>query len=379
MGNVKPRGADVTVLGAGAAGCATAYFLARGGAEVKVVERNGIGSCASGNAVGLLNPLAGPGIPGPAQPLAEAAFKMHLQLWPELAEETGIDFQASTMPHLKLCLAPEEVLNLQEETRRWAETEGFAAQWLEPQEVLSLEPRVTRQLQGAVLLENVGVLDSYLFTLALARAAERQGAVFLNEEVTGLKSVESRITGVALSQGEIPCDQVVVAMGPWSSHATEWLRLDLPVEPLKGEILHLEGLDPPLRYQISGPCSLAHKADGLVWTGATEEHAGFDTAPSNEARELLMQRALRMMPCLEELRLLLQTACLRPVTPDRQPILGRAPGWEGVYLATGAETKGMLLSPAIGRAVADLIIHGDTSLPIAPFSPDRFAPSGGRG
>ncbi len=86
-----------------------------------------------------------------------------------------------------------------------------------------------------------------------------------------------------------------------------------------------------------------------------------------------MERALSIMPGLGELRLLNQTACLRPVTPDSGPILGKAPGTEGVYLATGAEKKGILLSPAIGRSISDLIMHGETDIPISPFAVDRFA------
>jgi glycine/D-amino acid oxidase-like deaminating enzyme len=69
------------------------------------------------------------------------------------------------------------------------------------------------------------------------------------------------------------------------------------------------------------------------------------------------------------------TACLRPVTPDWLPIIGQAPGWKNVYLATGAGKKGILLSPAIGKATADLITQGRTDLSIGSCSPARFAPS----
>jgi glycine/D-amino acid oxidase-like deaminating enzyme len=72
-------------------------------------------------------------------------------------------------------------------------------------------------------------------------------------------------------------------------------------------------------------------------------------------------------------KLALHTACLRPVTPDWLPILGRTPGYENVYLATGAGKKGILLAPAIGKSIADLITSGETSVPIAGFAPDRFA------
>ena len=79
------------------------------------------------------------------------------------------------------------------------------------------------------------------------------------------------------------------------------------------------------------------------------------------------------MPCFAGAELVLHTACLRPVTPDWLPILGRAPGWDNAYLATGAGKKGILLAPAMGRAVADLVAGGEPELDLSPFAPERFA------
>ena len=366
------NGADVAVIGAGVAGCAAAYYLAREGVKVKIVEREAVGSGASGYAVGVVNPLIGTGVPGPAQLLGEAAFKQHMQLWPLLEDETGVDIQARLVPHLQLCMAEEEAREAQAEMTRWAEAEGFDARWLGADEVRSLEPRVASAVLGAVLLESIGVLDSYRFTLALARAAERHGAEIVHGRVVGLESDGGRLS-LTLDSGPIACDAVVVAMGPWSGEASQWLGFQVPVAPLKGQILHLEAPDAPLTYHIEGPGQVLQKADGMVWIGPTEEPAGgFDLTTTDEAREGLMGRALRTMPCLSELSLVQQTACLRPVTPDRLPWVGRAPGWEGVYLATGGEKKGILLGPAMGQAIADLIIRGSTSLPVRPFGVERF-------
>ncbi len=79
------------------------------------------------------------------------------------------------------------------------------------------------------------------------------------------------------------------------------------------------------------------------------------------------------MPAMANAQLLKQTACLRPVAPDGLPILGRAPGWENVYLATGAGKKGILLSAAMGKATADLLATGTTNLPIEACGAERFA------
>ena len=364
--------ADVVVLGAGVAGCATAYYLAREGVKVKVVEREAVGCGASGYAVGLLNPLVGTRVPGPMGPMGEPAFRMHLELWPVLKEEAGVDIQARMMPHLQLCFDEKDVLAQKVEMERWAEADGFAAEWLQPDEVRRLEPGVSGEVIGAVLLRDVGVLDSYRLTLALLQAAEGHGAELVHGEAVGLSADGTRVTGVRLPKSAIGCDTVVIALGPWSGQASRWLGTEIPVEPLKGQIVHLEGPVAPLRHHLAGPGQVVHKADGYVWLAATEEDAGFDLGVTREARDTLEERALRMVPGLRELNLARQTACLRPITPDRMPIVGRAPGWEGVYLATGAEKKGILIAPAMGRAIADLVLRGRTSLPVGPFTPDRF-------
>ena len=89
--------------------------------------------------------------------------------------------------------------------------------------------------------------------------------------------------------------------------------------------------------------------------------------------KLIRKRVGRVFPALENAELALHTACLRPVTPDWLPVLGQAPGWENVYLATGAGKKGILLSTGIGKSVADLMTTGETTLSIQGYSPERFA------
>ena len=147
----------------------------------------------------------------------------------------------------------------------------------------------------------------------------------------------------------------------------------MPVRPLKGEIIHLEPLAPPLHYLIhGGQCLIIHKKDGKVWVASTEEEAGFNDETTTQARDVLIQKAVRMIPCLNRLCIVHQTACLRPIAPDRLPIIGGVKGGDGLYLATAGEKKGMLISLAMGRAVADLILTGRTSVPVGPFCLDRF-------
>jgi D-amino-acid dehydrogenase len=85
-----------------------------------------------------------------------------------------------------------------------------------------------------------------------------------------------------------------------------------------------------------------------------------------------LDKAIKLMPALLDAQLVQQTACLRPVAPDWIPIIGKSPGWENVYLATGGAKKGILLSTGIGKAIADMLTTGSTSLSIGLCTPERF-------
>jgi glycine/D-amino acid oxidase-like deaminating enzyme len=145
------------------------------------------------------------------------------------------------------------------------------------------------------------------------------------------------------------------------------------VRPLKGQILRLRAPGAPYRCSINWQGNYATtKPDGLVWAGTTEEEAGFDETPTIDARDRIMTDLLKMVPALADAQLVRQTACLRPLSSDGLLVLGKAPGWEGVYMATGAGRSGIILGPAMGRITADLVATGATDIPIETFDPGRF-------
>ena len=364
---------DVAIIGGGVTGCAAAYYLTREGLDVAVIDHQGIANAASGYALGLLNPLSGALIPGRLASFAIEAFDEHRRLWPQLEEESSIDFQGRMMPHLEIVLDETDVSPLRDEMGRWNATDGFSARWLDCEEVRALDCRIAEDVVGAVLLESLGMVDSQLLTRALLDAACQRGARTVEDRSVGILWSGERAVGVRTTGGTVGCHAVVIATGPWSGPMGEWIGLDIPVTPLKGQIVRLEGLTPPLEYHVAGPGAVVQKADGKLWVAATEEEVGFDLTTTSEARQSLLERTARVLPSVTQARILEQTACLRPRTPDSLPILGAAPNRENVYLATGGGKKGVLLAPAMGRVVADLVVRGETRLPIDDFAPGRFA------
>ena len=362
---------EVVIVGAGVVGCATAYYLARAGVKVTIVERDSVASHASGFALGGLNPLSGVGIPDPLGPLAMESFRLHQELAPLLKEETGIDTQFELHTTATLASSEEEAAQIRQRLPWQQAQAGFRVEWKSGTEILALEPRLTPRVVGGVVTEHIGLVEPYRYCLALLEAAEKMGLTFRHGQVSGLKFHGDRVTAVQLAKEELPCETVVIAMGPWTGNAASWVGIDLPVKPLKGQILRLRVSGAPLTYVSWQHIYAVSKSDGLVWAGTTEEDAGFDEEPSAEARQVMMDRAVEALPYLVDAEIVRQTACLRPVSADGLPILGHVPNREGVIVATGAGRKGILLSPVMGKIAADLATRGATDYDISALEPGR--------
>ena len=182
------------------------------------------------------------------------------------------------------------------------------------------------------------------------------------------------MTGVEVDGTVVPCDTAVVALGPWTGIAERWLGVPLPINPLKGEILRMTQSGPSLKCDVVGQgISLFGREDGQIWLASTKQHAGFDREPSEWGYRTLYDAAVTLMPSIAEANLLQHTACLRPITPDDLPIVGQVPGRAGAYVGSGGGPKGILLAPGMGKALADLITTGQTSISIKACDPARFA------
>ena len=266
---------QVAIIGGGAMGCATAYYLAKAGVRSTVIEREGIATQASGYNAGGLNPLQGAGIPGPLSDIAAATFGMHGDLAQRLEDESGVEYHHKTIAFVTVAFDDSDLPEMQETHDIFDAADGFNAHWLDAAELREMEPRLNPEARRGLYAYGNAILSGYEFTLALARAAERMGAEIRQTGAVGLRTDGDRVTAVILEDGELPSDAVVIASGPWSAQAEQWLNTKIPVEPYKGEILRLriDGAMPP--YDFSGGGANLHiRADGLLWAGATEERKG---------------------------------------------------------------------------------------------------------
>jgi glycine oxidase len=371
----------VVIVGGGIVGVAAAYYLARAGVSSIVIERDAIGSHASGFAYGGLSPLTGAGIPGPLAEISQEAMRLHRELAASVVEQTGISIDFRVRPSLALAFTETEVRRLQAALAWQQQQPGYDVRWLDVAEARRVEPRISDQVLGAVSIEGTADVEPYRLVLALTRAAERLGVSVRHGNIIGVRHRGGDVTHVVLERSEIACDTVVLAMGPWSAQAAPWFDLPIEVRPVKGQILRLQAPGHPVSCSVGWGSNYATtKPDGLLWAGTTEEEAGFDEETTREARDAIGAALVTMLPALADAQVVHQTACLRPVASDGLPLLGSMPGLDRVYMATGAGRRGILLGPAMGRAVADLIVTGKSNLALDAFAPGRFsrAPNVGR-
>jgi glycine/D-amino acid oxidase-like deaminating enzyme len=276
---------------------------------------------------------------------------------------------------LALAFSDADVRRLQAALPWQQKQPGYAVRWLDIAEARKVEPRISDETLGAVLTEGGGAVEPYLLVLALTRAAERLGVTVRHGRAIGLRRDGGRVTGVVLERETLSCATAVLALGPWSADASDWIGVPIDVRPLKGQILRLQAPPgPPIECSVGwGHNYATTKTDGLVWAGTTEEEAGFDEETTVAARDEIGAALVRMLPSMADAQVAQQTACLRPVASDGLLVLGGVPGLDQVYVATGGARKGILYGPAMGHALADLVLGRTTRIALDAFAPGRFA------
>ena len=371
---------DVVIVGGGLVGVATAYFLSLLGIKSIVVERDGLGGHASGFSYAALGTFDEAGMTDNHFEVGSLGMRLHKELAESLYEETGVDVEFRERPMLGIVFDEKEAEAVQNPKghdairRSWeVDDQGYTIKWVDEKEARGIESRISSKALGGIYTEGTTDVNAYRLTLALAMAAEQRGAQVMNGTVTGLVKDDGRVRGVMVNGTQIACDRVVVAMGPWSQASSNWLGIPILMQPWKGQILRLRLPGPPIRSSVvGGDYFTSTKPDGHTWVGATFEDVGLDESTTSEARESIMAGAVKNIPSLSEGQIVLQTACLRPLSSDRKLILGKVPDLDGAYVATGGGRLGLMMGPAMGSLIADLIDDDVTGISLDAFNPGRF-------
>lgn len=332
---------------------AIAYELALGGCKVALVERGELGKQASWAAAGMLAPRAEELEDGPLLQLCLQSLGLYPEWTAQLQRLSGIDTGYWPCGILRPCLEGETVA---------------AERLLSRPQLDELQSGLGPQVVSAGWLPNEGQVDNRQLVSSLRAALTEVGAIAIPKtEVQQWEIDGDRVVAVQTSRGRLEADAFVLAGGAYSSDL-----LDIPVRPLKGQMLMVHDPDCQLQHVLYGRgIYIVPRRDGRIVVGATEEDVGFEDGNTGGAIQSLLQRAIVVFPKIAELTLLETWWGYRPTTPDLLPILGTGPQ-DNMYVATGHHRNGILLVPATARVMARLMLNGDRDSLLQHFSWRRF-------
>lgn len=361
---------DVIVIGGGVIGCAAAHRLAARGASVTLLDPRPPGHGASRASAGMLAPYTEGRHDQALQRLGGLGLARYDAIIAEL-DAAGERVPFRRHGSIDVALDEEGVRVLDEIV---ATLPGAAAhERLDGEALRALEPHVSARAAGGLLIASHGAVDVPRLVKALWARAESLGARLLHGAAIHVRQGSAGVE-VETTVGRHQAASVVLAAGCWSAGVglDEAVR-PVPVQPVRGQLVILEGEPGILTHTLWGPgCYLVPWADGRVMVGATVEHVGFDERSTAEGVRGLLETAIELVPALQHAAFAEVRVGLRPGSHDDRPVVGRSAVIEGLIYATGHYRNGALLAPLTADAVADLIAGAVLDEAWAPCAPARF-------
>ena len=371
--------ADVVIIGGGIVGSSIAYHLAEQGCtNVLVIEREAHqGKGSTGKSMGGVRAQF-------ATPVNIEMSLYSINFFAHFDEVVG--HPADYRPHGYLFVATSEqhMNHLKANHERQRALGLKNVEFVTREEIVKTVPQLRADdIIGGTFCPTDGFVDPHSVMMGFMLSARERGArLWLDTEVVGIDVENGRVAGVETSRGRVETRAVVNASGAWASDVARMAGVDLPVVPLRRQLVPTEPFDQlPSRFPmvIDMSTGFHFRREGrrilLAWNDP-EETPGFKTEFDPAFIEKILTRAASRVPCLEEAEVNTQRAWagLYEMTPDHHAIIGEAPSVSGLFFANGFSGHGVMHSPATGRIVSELILQGEASLLDAkPLGVERFA------
>jgi glycine oxidase len=364
---------DVIVVGAGAIGCTTAYYLREEGLSVCLLDKGPAGREASWASAGMIQPYGSSKSEAWPTRAALLSRKLYDELEPKLFEETGRRIGYGGEGGLVIGFEDGDAAHLEAIVKAQA-GDDFPAQFLSRDDARKREPGLPDQVAAAALLPGHRFLDARTFTAVIAEAARKKGVVVReNSPVTALVRSGKKVVGVASTGEQIAGGIVINACGAWAGKVDG--EVPMRIAPVHGQILAIEGPKGGLRHNIQKLGAggyMTPRADGRVLAGATSEDFGYEKKVTPNGLRSLVMLVRDVMPHLADHRVLDSWSGLRPGTPDGLPAVGHDARAENYFWAAGHGGYGMMQNPATAKVVTDLVMKRPPRLPIDSVDPARL-------
>ncbi len=369
---------DTLIVGAGVIGLSIAWELAQQGEKVCVVERGQLGQEASWAGAGMIPS-------GPAESLWEEATpfeqleglsqRLHVEWHHRLLDLTGIDNEYRQCGTLHLAATSPEIKTLDQKISRWQKL-GINCQQMDAQELAELEPAIAPRatnFASAFHIPSEAQIRNPRHLQALIAACKMTGVELLTKaSVERFEATNDRLNAAVTRDATIRADKFCLAAGSWSGQLAASLGIELPVRPIRGQIVLLRGKPELLRRVINlGARYLTPRRDGRLLVGATQEDVGFLKKNTDDATTELLRFAESIAPETAKLPLETRWSGLRPSTVDGLPYLGRLPNFKNGWIATGHFRAGLQISPATAVVMRELMLEQAPTIDVTALGIER--------
>ncbi|MEP6569312.1 MAG: FAD-binding oxidoreductase [Acidobacteriota bacterium] len=372
--------ADVVIIGSGIVGSSVAYHLAEQGCtNVLVIEREAHqGKGSTGKSMGGVRAQF-------STPVNIQMSRYSIDFFSRFDEVVGHPADYRAHGYLFCATSERHLEYLQTNRERQLALGVKNVELVSRADITKFVPQLrVDDILGGTFCQTDGFVDPHSVMMGfMLKARERGVRLWLDTQVTGIDTnANSRITGVTTTRGRVSTSIVVNAAGPWAAEVARLAGADLPVEPLRRQLVPTEPFDGlpqrfPMVIDMSTGFHFRREGKGilLAWNDP-EETPGFKTDFDPAFVEKILTRAAGRVPSLAEAEVNPRRAWagLYEMTPDHHAIIGPAPNVAGLYFVNGFSGHGVMHSPASGRLAADLILRGRSDLiDASELSVDRFA------
>jgi glycine oxidase len=291
--------------------------------------------------------------------------------YPRLAElllaKTGIDPEVHATGLYWLDLEDDDL------ALEWARAQGYPLEPVEMALVHDAVPSLGEGFARALHMPSLANVRNPRLVKALREALLQLPNVQMQEscEVTGFIVEDGRVCGAHTPRGEVRAEHVVVAAGAWSGDLLKLLGIELPVQPVKGQMILYKCAEDFLPAMVLGHGRYAiPRRDGHVLVGSTLEHCGFDKTPTEDALASLKASAEALLPALAQAEVVGHWAGLRPGSPEGVPYIGELSDFPGLWLNCGHYRNGLVLAPASCELLKNLLLGETPIVDPSPYAPD---------
>ena len=367
-----PQSADVVVIGGGVMGASAAFHLAEAGADVLLVERGELAGGSTGRAAGGVRAQF-------SDSLNIQIAQRSLEAFADFGRRPGWEIDLHKVGYLFLLTREEDVARFEQSVALQNE-HGVPSRLVDPSEARDLCPLIeTGDVLAGAFSPDDGTATPDAVVQGYAYGARQHGArVETHCEATAIEVSGGSITAVVTERGTVATDTVICAAGPWSRPCAALAGVDLPVIPLRRQILFTEPMpDLPAEFPmtIDFATSFYFHREGpglLMGMSDPDETPGFKLERSDDWVPALIAAAERRAPRIAGAGIRGGWAGLYEVTPDHNAVIGEARGASRFLYATGFSGHGFLQGPAVGEILRDLVLGRQPFIDVAPFGVERF-------